>query len=140
MFRLGWFVLAQDAVVDDNSNSLSIFNVLESLQARALPAGVHNISLVAHFYKEDPDDTVERSFSVRLTMETPSGEHLTLLEQSITERRSRYRIRARTGALGFAREGTYWFGLDMLSEGAWVQAARLPLTIRVVPASKAAPD
>jgi hypothetical protein len=138
--KLIFAACAQSSAVDAQTNRLSLFHILEQMQAAALPASL-SLVLVGIFAKEagDPDD---HSVQVRAWM----GDTI-LLESSVAfsfRANTRERIVAAINGLGIPAHGTLSLGFfssagqqlgdswDVVVEPA-AQGAAAPMT--AVPAS-----
>lgn len=74
MPRLEYFLVALGVSVDQTTNLVSIFNVLEDVRPGALPASIPSVFLIASWNEEEGDRG--RDFQAEVRAEDPTGESL----------------------------------------------------------------
>jgi len=81
MLRLEYFVVAESHSVDQITNRVSIFNVLEEVQSPTFPVVIPQLVAVALWHAEAED--IERDFQSTVRLRTPDGA-LRPFEQNFT--------------------------------------------------------
>lgn len=130
-----WTVLCTHAVVDRDSNNVSIQNVLEQITVDAEPAEGLALPLphetVTLWIRTDPE--VPAAGRMRLRLVGPSGREFASHEQEIdlTDHEG-FRSRNRFRVMPLMEEGQHWFRVDLRTEGeqAWQEVAAVPLRLR----------
>lgn len=72
MARLEYFLVAESVSVDQQTNRISFFNVVEQVEAKEFPATIAQIIAVAAWNAEEGDDNEDFQAAVRIT--SPGGE------------------------------------------------------------------
>lgn len=129
-----WTVVCSRAVIDRDSNNVSIQNVLEQLTIKGKPeSGVVvpiPLEAVTLWVRTDPD--MPSRGRTRLTFLSPSGEALGEVESEIdlTEF-ERHRHRVHFQQLPVEESGRHVFRVELQHEGEdeWHQVAAIPLSI-----------
>lgn len=129
-----WTVACSRAVIDKDSNNVSLQNILEGLTIRdePKPKGVLPIELdVVSFWTRESNSDPETALS-RLRFISPSGETLGEFKTTVdlTEyERSRTKITFR--GLPLDEEGIYQFRVDhkRSEAGRWRKVAEVPLKV-----------
>ena len=130
--HVGWFVLCENAVVDNPTNNISIFTCIENMEVSALPAVMPSITFVFYLFKDDQQDLSAVSFKYRVMAKPPEGDAIQLVFGEVNESPgSRFRVRHAFRGLRFEKVGTRWFTLEIDTDGTWAEVGRLPLTIEV---------
>ena len=133
-----WAVLCRSCSVDQTSNALSVFEIVEEIQviepdAAAIPDGAlieRELSLVAMFGRsgDAPEKGELRLRLVTPKKETPMGAMVVDLENH-----KRYRLIARLPGIPFFGSGVYWFCMD---DGQGRELVRYGVDLTVSPAAR----
>jgi len=134
-----WSVLCSRAVIDKESNNVSIQNVLERVTVGAEPEP--NLALpieheVISFWTRRETDVRERA-KVRIKYVTPSGHEFAVHEQDIDlTQHANYRTRVRSLTLRYVETGRHFFEVEIQPEGVeeWQRVASIPIDMRFEPA------
>ena len=73
MPKLEYFVVAQSVSVDQTTNTMSVFHILEEIQAPNFPVVIPQLTAVAHWNAEDGD--ADHDFQVSVLITFPDGQH-----------------------------------------------------------------
>lgn len=131
-----WTVLCRDSIIDRDSNSVSLFNVLEQITIRGemdrgepavAPIEMEVVSLWSRSDYDVPAKGVQR-----LRLLSPSGETLASGEQEIDlSKHRRFRNRARFRGLPVQGTGRYTFRVEQKREGEveWQHVTDVPLEL-----------
>lgn len=130
-----WTVLCTHAVIDGDTNNLSLFDVLEqlSLKGPKLEAGgllPFKCELVSFWAREDPNQPAKGK--ARVVLITPSGKELKPHEYAIDLTTfARSRNRTIMEAVPVPEAGLFAFRTELWDEPkkTWVAQARTPLSI-----------
>ena len=72
MAKLEYFLVAESVSVDQSTNRISFFNVVEQVNVSEFPATIPQIIAVAAWNNEEGDD--KKDFQVTLRITSPGGE------------------------------------------------------------------
>jgi hypothetical protein len=133
-----WTVVCSRAVIDRESNNVSLENVLEQLTISTgpKPGGLLPIRIDVMTLWVRSDFNVPATGTGRVTFVSPSGAESELLEFPINlEEHQRFRSRARYQALPLAESGRYSFRVDLRVDGAeeWQTVSVVPLEVNFAP-------
>jgi hypothetical protein len=73
MPKLEYFVVAESVSVDQTRNTMSVFHILEEIQAPGFPIVIPMLAAVVHWNAEAGD--VDRDFQVGIIITFPDGQH-----------------------------------------------------------------
>jgi hypothetical protein len=128
-----WSVLCSQAVIDRDTNNISLFNALEqvTIPASPPPGGALVMQYEVTTFWARVGEPVEGK--MRLRVLGPEGQALLATEAGldlVTAERTRNRLLFQQ--LPIVGEGIYRFVLDLFddAEAEWVQVARLPLQVK----------
>ncbi len=136
-----WSVLCSRSVIDQDSNNVSIQNVIEEIEVVGEPEAGALLSVRLEVTSLWITSTPEGRGcgKIRVTFTSPSGQvaepFLFDLNLSNTERS---RTRMRFQGIPATESGRHYFKVELLEDGVdeWRQVAAIPLTIRYVPKSE----
>jgi hypothetical protein len=134
MIRHVWTVACIHAVVDQESNLLSLLDVIEQINISGPPApngavGL-TLDLTTLWVREDPE--VPEQGHARITFVSPSGAGLkSILTNVDLSEHERLRSRVRFVGLPAPEVGRYTFRVDFANEGTeeWNEVASIPIRI-----------
>jgi len=72
MPKLEYFIVADSISVDQTTNRMSVFHVLEEVHAPLFPIVIPRLAAVAHWNAEEGD--VDRDFQVRIIITSPDDQ------------------------------------------------------------------
>ena len=133
MIKHTWSVLCESASIDNESNKVSIFNVLDGLTVLGDPEQVNGIPVTFEMIsswersKEEPCEGSMRVYQLK-----PSGEKTSYLEFGIDLSKSHFhRTRIKFNGLPLAGPGRYVICVEYKEgDGKWQKAAELPLLVK----------
>lgn len=143
MIQHAWTVLCSRSSIDSESNTLSLFEVVEEVTLDGLitkPGAIPGpFDLVSLWSRARLDSPVEAE--TRWSLVSPTGK--SLMEVAATIDLSQFhRVRARTrlAAVVIDSPGLYWFRGEAREAGAgeWTEVARVPLEVKESPSNKGA--
>jgi len=73
MPKLEYFVVAESVSVDQTTNRISVFHILEEIHAPKFPVVVPQLAAIVHWNAQDGD--AERDFQVSVLITFPDGQH-----------------------------------------------------------------
>ena len=135
-----WSVVCSRAVIDSDSNNVSLQNVLEQIsvaedldpdQTNTIPTRFEVVTLWARSEFDESAQGLQK-----VTLLSPAGEALVAAEAQINLAEARrYRYRAKFSALPLRGEGRYVFRIEYRTgqEEAWTKVADIPLEVVVNP-------
>jgi hypothetical protein len=133
-----WTVICSRVVVDQESNNLSIQNVLERVTIPGEPIPETLVPMpfevVTMLTRADREEPVRGS--MRMQMLFPSGKVFDTREADIAmTRHTTYRVRNRFSGLPIAEAGRHVFTVELRNAGEeqWRQVAAVPLMILLKP-------
>lgn len=132
MIKHVWTVICSNAVVDMDTNNVSLHNVIEQLNIPESPKPkgflpIH-LELVTLWFKDDTDAAVKAES--RVSFVSSSGETRVVATPPIDlSEKSRARNRLIFDALPLDATGVYHFTIEMRSNGDWIEVASIPLTV-----------
>jgi hypothetical protein len=131
-----WTVLCSRAVIDRDSNNVSLQNVLEqiNLPFEPDPEKIFGIEFdVISLWKRADPETPVKGLSL-LTIISPSGKEVdkTEIELNLTTHQ-RLRTRRRFVGLPITETGQYIFKVKLQKGGKWRNVASIPLDVLVIP-------
>jgi hypothetical protein len=134
-----WTVICSHAVVDTDSNNVSLQNVLEEIQVMGTPTPQAQIpmpfDIMTTWIRSDPDTPCRGK--MRLAFVLPSGETFgSSVETKIDLTESeRHRQKVHFLGLPIVEPGRHFARVELLNEGEseWRQVAHIPLTITFQP-------
>jgi len=103
MPKLEYFVVAESVSVDQTRNTMSVFHILEQIQAPGFPIVIPMLAAVAHWNAEDDDMECDSQASVLITF--PDGQHKEF-NQNFRMTRPRLRTIANFIGLQISQPGT----------------------------------
>lgn len=135
-----WSVLCSHAVIDRDTNNVSIHNVLEQLNIAGEPTpdvAIPVVFEIVTLWARTTPATAAQGMA-RVTMIDPQGNSTTIsaLKINLSEtERTRHRVIGR--GLPASQPGRYRFRVDMQLEGEieWHRVAVVPLTVVFTPAA-----
>ena len=135
-----WAIVCEGSSVDRESNSVSLFNVLEQVQfpeppsvdatTDVRPAAPIAYRVVVLFCRSDP--TIGEKRAARIALRFPTGEEPVIFPQGVIdlEVAQRNRLVSRFPFLPIDGEGTYYFVVEELADSAeWLQLFEVPLEV-----------
>lgn len=122
MARLEFFVVAEDVSIDQSTNQVSVFSILEEVKMPGFPGRVNKCIAFALWRREPGDE--ERDFQMTLRVTLPTGQDYRL-ETNFRMSRPRHRILNRLSSLPLPGEGELRF--EVLLNG--VHAAEHVVTV-----------
>lgn len=125
-----WSVLCSGSVIDFETNSVSIHEVIEQIQINdepqdggVLPIPLEIISLWERTMLDTPAEGYER-----VLFETPSGKSKVASEAKIDlSVAKRHRQRVKFPGLMVSESGRYYFKVELRTGDEWQQVAAVPL-------------
>ena len=134
MIRHVWTVACIHAVVDQESNLLSLLDVIEQINIPGTPAPNKAIGLTLDltslWVREDPDAPEQGHARVRFV--SPSGNELKSIQTNVDlSEHERLRSRGRFVGLPAPEAGRFTFRVDLANEGTeeWNEVASIPIRI-----------
>lgn len=103
MPKLEYFVVAESVSVDQATNTMSVFHILEEIRAPLFPAVIPKLSAVAH-WNAAPDE-LDQDFQVSVRISFPDGKLLPFT-QNFRMARRRQRTIANFAGLPISQPGT----------------------------------
>lgn len=88
MARLEYFVVAESVSIDQLTNRVSIFNILETIQAPAFPVTLTQVMAVSLWEEDEIDTDRQYQVGIRITL---GGNELTHIRQNLNFPRRRLR-------------------------------------------------
>ncbi len=137
MIRNVWAVLCRSASIDQGTNALSLFELIEELEcitnAPELPAILPlQMCAVSGWTRAEPSEPAKAQ--VRVCIFAPDGSDCIPLLPQIVDltNHERGRLVAKIGGLSYKGEGTYECGVETeAARGDWAEVARVPFDLRV---------
>jgi hypothetical protein len=130
-----WTVVCTRTVIDQQTNNISLFEVLEQIQLSGPPLPSSGVVLptnfeVVSFWTRSADADPERG-RARLRFASPTGQVINESEYEIDlSTFVRTRTIAKMSGFPISAPGRYYFQVDLRNEaGAWEAQARVPVTI-----------
>ena len=142
MARHIWSVLCNRASIDSTTNTLSLFEVLEEVQAKvSIPSGsapptdltIPLTVTLASLWERSEMDVAETSESFEVRLKDPNGKELARNEQvfSLDGAKKRMRILLTT-QLNVRMSGRFEFRvMERSKAGKWREVASLPLDVSI---------
>lgn len=127
-----WTVACSRAVIDAESNNMSLQNVIEQINIveELQPDGMVNIpfEIVTLWARAEPD--VPGRGKSRITFLSPSGKALGSTASEVDlSKHERSRARLKFQGIPIREPGRYIFRVELQDEGAWHQVAIIPLQV-----------
>jgi hypothetical protein len=130
-----WTVICSEAVVDRQTNNISLHSILERLDVMGpvfpatgqvvVPVNMNLVTLWSRTADNEPC-----SGQARVNLIAPNGVSSRMNEYRIDlTQHSRNRSIFRFMGLPISGEGRYIFQVELLRENAWIQVARTPLEV-----------
>ena len=137
MIRNVWAILCRSTSIDQGTNALSLFELIEDLEcitnALELPTILPlQMSVVSGWIRADPSEPTKGQVRVRIF--APDGSDcIPLLPQLVDlTKHERGRLVAKIGGMRYKGEGTYECGVEIeATRGGWTEVARVPFNLRV---------
>jgi hypothetical protein len=136
-----WTVVCLNSVIDQESNNISLLNVIEQLTIhgepspdRALPSSLEVVTLVSRHSLADT-----ATGNARIEFVSPSGEVLLHSDHAVDlEEYIRFRWRWRIQGLPVRRSGRHLFRvfLQQADGSEWEQVSEVPLQVNFEPAGE----
>jgi len=141
-----WTVLCGSSTIDNDTNQLSLFNILEGIditpptnipediKLEAIPL---TISIISMIWRSDSE--LEEKGSLRIRVQSPDGKLVELdrepiIEINLTGKIRRFRSRARFQGMPYMGSGIYRFIIQIQSDSdsRWKTVSKVPLEINLV--------
>lgn len=129
-----WTVVCSRAVIDRESNNVSLQNIIDQINIRGEPIPdsvvAVQVEVMTSWVRADFD--VPSQATTRLTFLSPSGNVLGSFESDIDlSEYERFRARAKFGGLPMPEPGRYTFRMELKNKGGseWHEVATIPLKI-----------
>jgi hypothetical protein len=113
MARLEFFVVSESLSVDQVTNRLSVFDVLEVIGSTGFPITLHHCAAVSLWRKEPGDENVD--FQVVLRITTGTGEK-NEIHTNFRMTRDRHRVIQRIQGIPIPKEGELHFEIFLNGE------------------------
>ncbi len=143
-----WSVLCMNSVIDQETNNISLNNILEEIQIKKniinlvstsnknsekKEAILINFELVS-FWKKLISKEEKIHFETMIKILDPEGEVLHTIPQTIEmkENIERFRSRIKFNAMPFTKPGGYIFQINVKKEKEFIEIGRIPLQIKIV--------
>ncbi len=126
MAKLEFFLVARSFAIDQSTNSLSIFNVLEELTTASLPVLVPDVNFISVWLLDESER--ENDFQITVIAHKPDGTELGPFPQNFTATRKRQRMLAQLAFLPLDVAGDWRFELRLNGE----HAANHVVSVQVV--------
>ena len=132
-----WTVICSRAIIDKDSNNVSLQNVLEEFKifSHPQPDGLLpiNYDLITLWIRADEDNPCEANS--RFSLISPSGINLFQMEQPVDlTKNERTRNKLRFAGFPATEEGKHYFIVELQTEdGTWNEKKRIPLRLRFQP-------
>ena len=142
--RVHWAVICESSVVDQETNRVSLFNILEEIQVpepleeiteeSTLPAAPVKFELFILFARSDLEvgEQGKGRIQIRFPSDTPTEKSpgpSPELDIQLTSAHQ-HRVRIRFPVLPYYGEGSYHFGIEVATEpGDWQQLFDVPLVV-----------
>ena len=130
-----WNILCTQAVIDKDSNNISLLNVIEriTIQARPTPGGIFPYRMdLASFWTRDNPKVPEKEGVSRISLKSPSDNTLGSWEIGVNlSRHSNSRSKLQLLTLPIGEAGIYKFMVEYRASkrGRWKKAGEVPLEI-----------
>jgi hypothetical protein len=135
MIHHAWSVLCSRSSIDNESNVISLFDVIEEVNVQGAidaPGVIPGpFDLISLWSRDKPDAPAQGE--ARWTLITPSGSPSIQNTVSVDlTQYQRLRSRARLSGIPIDAPGQYWFKCELQQPGSaeWVEVARLPLQVK----------
>ncbi len=103
MAKLEYFLVCESVSVDQTTNTISVFHVLEQINSPQFPFVLLRLTAVAHWNAEEGD--MDRDFQVGIVITSPDGQ-LKKFEQNFRMIRPRHRTIANLMGFPLTQAGT----------------------------------
>jgi len=100
--RLEYFIVAESVSIDQTTNRISFFNVLEQIQALTFPVPLPQFTAVAHWNAQAAE--LENDYQITFLV-TPPGDPLVRFDQNFRMVRERHRTLATISGVRVERTG-----------------------------------
>lgn len=134
-----WSILCRNAIVDKDTNNVSLLDVIERIiftpkqklaENKKLPTPVvEELTLVSSWFSEKK----ERNVEMLVELHTPSKKQIKIFEKvfSFPENKKRMRTFVKIRGLGFKKSGDYFFLIKQKDEQRYKLVAEIPLEIKI---------
>lgn len=133
-----WSVLCSRAVIDKETNNVSIQNILERVTVGAEPEPGLALPIeheIITFWTRGDLESPERA-TMRIKYVTPSGHEFAVHQQDIDlTKHANYRTRVRSLTLRYVETGRHFFNIELKPESVeeWRRVASIPIDMRFDP-------
>ena len=131
-----WSVLCSHAIIDADTNNVTLYNTIDELHVLQAPEPRATVGLsfevVSLWVRADP--LISATGKCRLTIARPSGEGKLVGELAIdVAKAERSRTKYVFGSFSPSESGRYAFAIEYQAEGEleWRVAAKIPLTVHL---------
>lgn len=131
-----WTVLCSKSLVDQETQNITLFEVLEQVNvpkeffSSKKEVVLPNFEVVSLWGRANVDKAIKGK--ARLTLQTPSGKSLNQHEYAIDlSTHQRTRTRAKVNSLIVNEPGRYQFSIERFENQRWKVVGRVPLLIQV---------
>ncbi len=143
-----WSLISSYSVLDQESNNLSLFNLIEKISVNVPEAEMlklqkegankgfmfpFNFEVISRFLKNQGNQIA--AFDLRVRMVNPDGKSLSTAEQKIALNKDirNMRVRTRFGSIFLDKAGDYSIAIDIkdVEDTRYVEVSRIPLEVMI---------
>lgn len=137
-----WTILAGSSSVDNETNSFSIFNILEEVTIQANgqnmdPNEKKNISIpfeiISMWKREDIENKEEIISEVKVSLFDPKGIVVQEMgyKMEMKSQHQRMRMRVKANAITVTKQGEYYFSVKIKDGSLLKEVAKIPLIVKM---------
>lgn len=137
-----WTILAGSSSVDNETNSFSIFNILEEVTIQANgqnmdPNEKKNISIpfeiISMWKREDIENKEEITSEVKVSLFDPKGIVVQEMgyKMEMKSQHQRMRMRVKANAITVTKQGEYYFSVKIKDGSLLKEVAKIPLIVKM---------
>lgn len=136
-----WTILAGSSSVDNESNSFSIFNILEEITIQANgqsmnPNEKKNISIpfeIISMWKRVNDDKEDIISDIKVSLFDPKGELVQEMgyKMEMKSQHQKMRMRVKANGIAVTKPGEYNFSIKVKNNNDFIEVGRTPLVVKM---------
>ncbi|MCL5019819.1 MAG: hypothetical protein M1426_05070 [Patescibacteria group bacterium] len=138
MIKHIWSILAQKAIIEAQTNSLSLIGVLEELtvginKSPNNKSSIVNVPISYEVVSYLSRDNEGANPEMKIEIFNPEGKMIKSFEYTVNWEKGKSRMRAKVNINGFVvdGEGNYMFRIELKEKGEYRTVAELPLLVKL---------
>ena len=124
--KLGWFVVSETSILDIHTNTMSLINCFDQINAVQMPAIIPKLKATVYIYQDK--ETISNG-KFRISIISPSNENIIVIKGDFEMKALQHRIQANINNLQLNEYGLYKFVCELKTLKRFKKVAELPFKV-----------